>query len=322
MSLGFVQQPRHPIPNNAHLAITKSCDSPTLPSAEARARPVSTKCMSVSRCCVCWFVIACVFTGLFGWAYHMYRTCNTCDTPWDTSTQYPNQFECFDGTYCNFVVEGHGCCDCHKGRKRCNLDSPYMTTERSCGAFNDYCCSNVPPTFNRTCGMPLFEKYAPELGLQCPTPPRPPPSPSLPPFPPLQPSSAVSYHPNNLTFRLVDISYISIFKMMEPYGLNCKWAPYQREGKLRIITNESITVERCLLMCAADSACTGFELGGPTGGSADPGLAVMPQCIHYYEGGCSPCNPSFASWSPSYLNQPPSMSYVTFYRRSFVQQCV
>ena len=64
-----------------------------------------------------------------------------CSWNYETTAQN-DTWECFDGYWCNALVDplGYQCCKYHGGLKLCPKNYPVMCNSTQCSNGNDYCC--------------------------------------------------------------------------------------------------------------------------------------------------------------------------------------
>ena len=68
---------------------------------------------------------------------------STC--PWiGTNSGEMYVYVCFDGTRCNWQLEGTDCCECRGGRAICDLNAPFMCESIACGDRGSHCCDSSP----------------------------------------------------------------------------------------------------------------------------------------------------------------------------------
>lgn len=95
--------------------------------------------------------------------------------PWESPANDPENdrmtdttYECFDGSFCDYMVDGYGCCFGPKwGKMRCNTRHPVMCRlQNHCDGASDHCCvKNMkdchPDGAMRQCA-PLFNSLTEE----------------------------------------------------------------------------------------------------------------------------------------------------------------
>ena len=170
--------------------------------------------------------------------------------PWqNASSEEHDVLVCFDGTRCNWLIEGFSCCTCHGGRAICPLETPNMCAGTLCAHGLDHCCDTHCPTGGwlgegeRACPAVAIEVPPKLCTIPPPLPPAPPPSPPLPPAPPLLET------------------WQDDFEILHPPGTSCYLSPYYESGTDYLLYTEGQhSPTECANRCLRDGRCTGFRM--------------------------------------------------------------